>query len=208
MVRDFARSHPDCTLIQEKQRGKGVAVRRGMLAARGEYRFICDADLSMPIEEVSKFLPPALNGYDVAIASREAPGARRYNEPLYRHLMGRIFTYIVKVLAVRGFEDTQCGFKMFRDEIAHDLFSVQQLNGMSFDVEALFIAQQRGYKIVEVPINWYFSAESRVRLIDDSLRMVGELIQVRRNWQRGLYDRVDASRETPADNAQPRSTES
>jgi len=208
VVRDFARSHPDCTLIQEKQRGKGVAVRRGMLAARGEYRFICDADLSMPIEEVSKFLPPALNGYDVAIASREAPGARRYNEPLYRHLMGRIFTYIVKVLAVRGFEDTQCGFKMFRDEIAHDLFSVQQLNGMSFDVEALFIAQQRGYKIVEVPINWYFSAESRVRLIDDSLRMVGELIQVRRNWQRGLYDRVDAGRETPADNAQPRSTES
>jgi dolichyl-phosphate beta-glucosyltransferase len=176
-----------------------------MLAARGEYRFICDADLSMPIEEVNKFLPPALDRYDVAIGSREAPGARRFNEPLYRHLMGRLFTTIVKLLAVRGFEDTQCGFKCFRAEVACDLFGVQRLNGMSFDVEALFIAQRRGYKIVEVPINWYFSAESRVRLIDDSLRMVGELLEVRRNWRRGAYDRVDAnsSRKTGGSQAAP-----
>ncbi len=206
VVRDFAATHSNVVLIQEARRGKGVAVRRGMLAARGEYRFICDADLSMPIEELAKFLPPALDGYDVAIASREAPGARRYNEPVYRHLMGRIFTTIVKLLAVRGFEDTQCGFKCFRAAAARDLFSVQRLNGMSFDVEALFIAQRRGYTIVEVPISWYFSAESRVRLIDDSLRMVGELLQVRRNWRRGVYDRISENRERPADNAQTAST--
>jgi glycosyltransferase involved in cell wall biosynthesis len=195
VVRDFASAHPYVSLMQEAQRGKGIAVRRGMLAARGEYRFICDADLSMPIEEVNKFLPPVLNGCAVAIGSREAPGARRYHEPAYRHLMGRVFTGIVKLLAVRGFEDTQCGFKCFRADVARDIFSVQRLNGMSFDVEALFIAQRRGYKIVEVPINWYFSAESRVRLIDDSLRMVGELIEVRRNWRRGVYDRTGESSE-------------
>ncbi|HET7087362.1 MAG TPA: dolichyl-phosphate beta-glucosyltransferase [Anaerolineae bacterium] len=208
VAQDFAATHPGVTLIQEEQRGKGIAVRHGMLAARGEYRFICDADLSMPIEEVNKFLPPALDGYDVAIGSREAPGARRYNEPLYRHLMGRLFTAIVKLLAVRGFEDTQCGFKCFRADVARDLFSVQRLNGMSFDVEALFIAQRRGYKIVEVPINWYFSAESRVRLIDDSLRMVGELLEVRRNWRRGAYERVDANSSRKTDGPQAAPTES
>lgn len=208
VAQDFAAAHPGVTLIQEEQRGKGIAVRHGMLAARGEYRFICDADLSMPIEEVNKFLPPALDGYDVAIGSREAPGARRYNEPLYRHLMGRLFTAIVKLLAVRGFEDTQCGFKCFRADVARDVFSVQRLNGMSFDVEALFIAQRRGYKIVEVPINWYFSAESRVRLIDDSLRMVGELLEVRRNWRRGAYERVDANSSRKTDGPQAAPTES
>ena len=202
VVRQFAEAHSGVSLMQEPQRGKGIAVRRGMLAARGEYRFICDADLSMPIEELDKFLPPALTGYGVAIGSREAPGARRYHEPAYRHLMGRLFTGIVKLLAVRGFEDTQCGFKCFRADAARDLFSVQRLNGMSFDVEVLFIAQRRGYKIVEVPINWYFSTESRVRLVDDSLRMVGELIEVRRNWRRGLYDRVDANSERAAQDAQ------
>ena len=208
IVQKFAATHPAVSLIREPRRGKGIAVRRGMLAARGDFRFICDADLSMPIGEVNKFLPPALVDCDVAIGSREAPGARRYHEPAYRHLMGRAFTWIVKLLAVRGFEDTQCCFKCFRADVARDLFSVQRLNGMSFDVEALFIAQRRGYKIVEVPINWYFSAESRVRLIDDSLRMVGELLEVRRNWRRGVYERVDANSSRKNDGPQAAPTES
>ena len=188
-MRDFAATHPTVTLIQEAQRGKGLAVRRGMLAAGGEYRFMCDADLSMPIEEVSKFLPPALDSYDVAIASREAPGAQRYNEPAYRHVGGRIINFLIKLLAVRGFEDTQCGFKCFHAKVTRDLFSVQQLDGLSFDAEVLFIAQQRGYKIVEVPIDWYFSSESRVRLVQDTLRVIGDLLLVRRNWRHGLYER-------------------
>jgi glycosyltransferase involved in cell wall biosynthesis len=176
---------------QETARGKGLAVRRGMLEARGKYRFICDADLSMPIREISKFLPPALDDYDVAIASREAPGAVRYDEPWYRHGIGRIFNTLIKLIAVRGFEDTQCGFKCFRDEVAEDLFSVQMLNGIGFDVELLFIAQKRGYKIVEVPIHWYYSAESRMRLVRDSLRAIMELLIIRRNWRRGAYARRD-----------------
>jgi dolichyl-phosphate beta-glucosyltransferase len=185
----FAAEHPRVRLIRESRRGKGLAVRRGMLEAAGEYRFICDADLSMPIDEVSKFLPPQLGAYEVAIGSREAPGARRYNEPAYRHLMGRVFNTLVKLLAVPGFEDTQCGFKCFRGEAAQDIFSVQCLDSMSFDVEALYIARMRGYRIVEVPIDWYYMSESRVRLVDDSLRMFSDILAIRRNWRTGKYAR-------------------
>ncbi len=185
----FAADHPRVRLVRETARGKGLAVRRGMLEAAGQYRFICDADLSMPIQEVSKFLPPVLNDYGVAIGSREAPGARRFNEPAYRHIMGRVFSNLVKVFAMPGFEDTQCGFKCFRGEVAADVFSVQKLNGMSFDVEALYIARKRGYRIVEVPIDWYFQAESRVRLIEDSLKMFLDILSIRRNWYGGRYER-------------------
>jgi len=206
VVGDFATTHPNVSLIRERRRGKGIAVRHGMLAARGEYRFMCDADLSMPIEEVAKFLPPALPAYDVAIASRETPGARRYNEPAYRHIGGRIISFLIKVLAVRGFEDTQCGFKCFRAEAALDLFGVQRLDGLSFDAEVLFIAQRRSYTILEVPINWYFAAESRVRLVQDTLRVISDLLLVRRNWRQGAYDRVN-SQERTTDNKQVASTE-
>lgn len=183
----FAAEHPRVQLIRESRRGKGLAVRSGMLQGRGLYRFICDSDLSMPIEEVARFLPPCLEGFDVAIASREAPGSRRYNEPLYRHLQGRVFSNLVKRLALPGFEDTQCGFKCFRGEIADDLFRVQVFDGMSFDVEALFVACKRGYRIVEVPIDWYYRAESRVRPLADPVRMLGDILKIRRNWTRGLY---------------------
>ena len=188
IARRYAERFPYIQLYQETARGKGLAVRRGMFEARGKYRFICDTDLSMPIEEISKFLPPGLDGYDVAIASREAPGAVRYDEPWHRHVIGRIFNLLIRLIAVRGFGDTQCGFKCFRDEVAEDLFSVQTLNGIGFDVELLFIAQKRGYKIVEVPIHWYYSAESRMRLVRDSLRALAELFVIRRNSRAGLYD--------------------
>lgn len=185
----FAADHPRARLIRETGRGKGLAVRRGMLEARGEYRFICDADLSMPIEEVSKFLPPENSAYDVAIGSREAPGARRFNEPPYRHVQGRVFSTLVKVFAVPGFEDTQCGFKMFKGQIADDIFGMQVFDGMSFDVEALFVARKRGYKIIEVPIDWYYQSESRVHPILDPLRMLRDILVIRTNWRRGLYNK-------------------
>ena len=188
VVEGFMARYPFISLIREERRGKGLAVKLGMLAARGEYLFLCDADLSMPIEEVAKFLPPQLEDYDVAIASREAEGARRYGEPPHRHLMGRVFNLIVRLLAVRGFQDTQCGFKCFRREAARDIFSRQTMEGWGFDVEVLFIAQKRGYRIVEVPINWYYMANSRVRPIRDSIRMFREVLQVRINDWRGVYD--------------------
>ena len=188
VVEGFMARYPFISLIREERRGKGLAVKLGMLAARGEYLFLCDADLSMPIEEVANFLPPQLEDYDVAIASREVEGARRYGEPPHRHLMGRVFNLIVRLLAVRGFQDTQCGFKCFRREVARDIFSRQTMEGWGFDVEVLFIAQKRGYRIVEVPINWYYMANSRVRPIRDSIRMFREVLQVRINDWRGVYD--------------------
>ncbi len=143
----------------------------------------------MPIEELPKFLPPTLDGYDIAIASREVQGANRINEPYYRHLMGRVYNLLVRLLAVPGIQDTQCGFKAFRREVACELFPYQTIEGWGFDVEILFIAQRFGYRIVEVPVIWYYGAESKVNPVKDTLGMVSDLWQVRRNARRGLYDR-------------------
>lgn len=187
IANEFAKDRPTLRVIHEERNGKGNAVRRGMLAARGEYRFICDADLSMRIEGVVAFLPPHSDGYDVIIASREGPGAQRVGEPEYRHLIGRINNWIIKLTAVRGFEDTQCGFKMFTQAAAEDLFGVQQMTGIGFDIELLFIAKKRGYRIKQVPIVWYFDPDSRMRLVGDSLHLLVEIWQLRRNWQGGVY---------------------
>lgn len=186
---EFAKTHPYVRLLQLKERGKGRAVKAGMLAADGDYRFICDVDLSMPIEEIVKFLPPAAGSFDISIATREGEGARRVDEPEYRHMMGRINNLIIKIMALPDFEDTQCGFKMFNRAAAEDLFSVQRMHGIGFDVELLFIAKRRGYKIREVPITWYFDADSRMRLVGDSLNILREIWEIRQNWRKGLYAR-------------------
>jgi dolichyl-phosphate beta-glucosyltransferase len=187
VVERFQADHPCIRLIRNPHRGKGGAVQTGMLAAQGAYRFLCDADLSMPIQELARFLPPALNGYDIAIGSREAAGAQRLAEPDYRHLMGRVFNWVVKLLAVRGFEDTQAGFKCFTAEAAQHVFSKQTMDGFGFDVEVLFIGQKRGYDIVEVPIEWHYKASSRVDPVRDTLRMFRDVIKVRLNDLRGVY---------------------
>ncbi|MFQ3646175.1 MAG: dolichyl-phosphate beta-glucosyltransferase [Anaerolineae bacterium] len=193
VVREFAQDHPYVRLIEVETRGKGLAVKAGMLAASGEYRFICDTDLSMPIEEIAKFLPPTREGYDVLIGSREGKGARRIGEPEYRHIMGRVLNFIVKMTAVPNFEDTQCGFKMFKREAAEDLFSVQQMSGIGFDVELIYVALRRGYRIVDVPITWYFDPDSRMRLFQDSLKILLEIWEIRQNWRKGLYDKNASS---------------
>ncbi len=187
IVEEFSAKHPNILLLREDRAGKGLAVRRGMLDAQGEYRFICDADLSMPIQEVNKFFPPSLENFDIAIASREVPGAVRYNEPILRHWIGRMFNFLVQILAVPGFRDTQCGFKCFRSDVAEDLFAVQKLDGWTFDVEVLFIALRRGYKITEVPIHWYYHPASRVHVLRDSVNMFIDLFRIRRNWKKNIY---------------------
>jgi len=174
--------------VLHSAKGKGAAVCEGMMNGHGEYLFICDSDLSMPIVEVEKFLPPQLQGYDVAIASREAPGAVRYDEPEYRHIMGRVFNFIVRVLAVPGFHDTQCGFKMFKQDIAKDVFSQQTITGWTFDVEALYLALKQDAHVVEVPVNWYFDADSRVDPIRDTWQMFWDVVRIRQNDRRGVYN--------------------
>ncbi len=188
LARSFAGRTPNFFVFQNSERGKGLAVQRGMLEAKGAYRFMCDADFSMPIPEINRFLPPALEQYDVAIASREAPGARRYNEPAYRHFVGRVYNGLIRLMAVPRLHDTQCGFKCFRGPVAEDLFRCQTLGGWSFDVELLYIARRRCYRIVEVPIPWYFNPESKIRVVNDSLHMGLDLLAIRLNGLRGVYN--------------------
>ncbi len=183
----FADQHSQVRVLQNNRRGKGLAVKRGMLEARGEYRFMCDADLSMPIAEIRKFIPPALTGYDIAIASREAPGSIRYNEPAYRHLGGRAINLIIRWLALPGLHDSQCGFKCFSARAADDLFHVQTLQGWSFDIELLYVARLRGYRTIELPIDWYYRSESKVHAVRDALRMIRDIFTIRWNAMRGLY---------------------
>ncbi len=193
VAREFAEAFKHICVIQspDNMRGKGLAVKQGMLAAKGEWRFICDADLSMRIEDIARFLPPASDGFDLIIASREAPGAQRVDEPEYRHMIGRINNWIIKLAALDDFEDTQCGFKMFSRSAAIDLFGVQKMNGIGFDVELLYIAKRRGYKIKEVPITWYYDPYSTMRLWDDSINMLREIWEIRQNWRRGDYEKRD-----------------
>lgn len=197
------RAPGEIRLVRNPHYGKAYAVRSGVLAARGELIFLCDADLSTPIEEMARFLPPIQGGYDIAIGSREAPGARRYDEPLYRHLMGRAFNRVVRWLTGGPFQDTQCGFKMFRGVVARDLLARGQLYRgggrpvrgpmvTGYDVEMLFLALKFGYRVAEVPVDWYYMAGSKVNPWKDTFRMLGDVLRVRLNDLRGRYDRPEA----------------
>jgi glycosyltransferase involved in cell wall biosynthesis len=188
LAREFALQNPNVTVHQEERRGKGNAVRHGMLQARGEYRFICDADLSMPIEEIQKFIPPALADFDIAIGSREAPGAIRYNEPSYRHLGGRAINFAIRLLILPGLNDTQCGFKCFSAKAAEKVFRQQTLLGWSFDIENLYIARRKKLRIKEIPIQWHYDPDSKVNAIRDALQMLGDIFRIHLNARRGKYD--------------------
>jgi dolichyl-phosphate beta-glucosyltransferase len=191
IAQGFADRYPQFKVIQEVGRGKGLAVRRGMLEARGEYRFMCDADLSMPISEVNEFLPPKLTDFDIAIASREAPGAIRYNEPNYRHFGGRLVNLMIRLFALPGLQDTQCGFKCFRTPIAEELFHLQTMNNWSFDIELLYIARLRSYRVIELPIPWYYNPESKLAVVQDAVQMGLDILTIRRNARRGVYATQD-----------------
>ena len=159
--------------------GKGWAVRHGMLATSGRYRFMCDADLSMPIETLGSFLERMDEGNDIVIASREAPGAGRHGELIARHLRGRIFNWLVRLLAVRGIDDTQCGFKLFRGDVAQDLFGRQRTKGFAFDVEILYMAKGQGLRVLEMPVDWYHDSASRVRPLAEPFLMLRDALLVR-----------------------------
>lgn len=183
----FAATEPRIVAQGEPHRGKGGAVKAGLLAAVHQYRFICDADLSMPISELRRFLPPAIDQFDIAIGTREGLGARRVGEPLYRHWMGRLFNQLVQWLALRGIQDSQCGFKMFTADAVQAIFPRVTIDGWAFDVEVLTIARAHRLRIVEVPIEWHYRSESQVSMVRDGLRMLGELARIRGRALRGDY---------------------
>ena len=187
IAQGFEPQHPNLHVIQS-DRGKGAAVKRGMLAAKGEYRFMCDADLSMPVAEIVKFMPPTIKNFDIVIASREAKGAVRYNEPSYRHLGGRVINFLIQLLILPGLNDTQCGFKCFSAKIAADIFSLQTMNGWSFDIELLYIARRHKYTVQEIPIHWVHHPETKVSAVRDAIRMIQDIFRIRANALRGMYD--------------------
>jgi dolichyl-phosphate beta-glucosyltransferase len=171
----------------EANRGKGHAVRRGMLLARGERILMTDADLSTPAEELPRFLARIDEGYDVAIGSRALAGANiEVRQPWYRESAGRTFNLLVRALALPGLHDTQCGFKLWRAEAAREAFGAARLDGFSFDVETLFIARKRGRRIAELPVTWRNDAATRVGALRGMAAFL-DLFRIRVNDLLGRY---------------------
>lgn len=203
-------SHANLRVIRNDHRGKGYTVRTGMLLAQGKYVLFTDADLAVPMDEWAKLAPAFDSGYDIVIGSREGLGARRLGEPRYRHFMGRIFNGIVRLIALGGIQDTQCGFKAFRRDVAQHLFNSVQLYGAdakvvqgaavtAFDVEVLFLARKFDYRIKEVPVTWRYGAETKVDPVRDSWRNFSDVLRVRWNDLRGRYAVMPTlSKKTPS----------
>jgi dolichyl-phosphate beta-glucosyltransferase len=165
-----------------ENRGKGFAVKTGMLAATGKLRLFADADGATPIEEVERLKSRIAGGVDVAVASRaREDGDCAVNAKLHRKIVGGAFNVIVQTLTVRGIRDTQCGFKLFTAEAAAKAFQLQKIHGFGFDVEVLFINAKYGFRIAEVPVNWSDVGGSKVRLVRDSVRMFRDVLTVRYN---------------------------
>ena len=164
----------------EINRGKGFSVRRGMADAIGELILFSDADLSTPIEEIEKLNLHLLNGFDAAIGSRSIQGSQvKEPQPKYRVLMGKTFNLMVRAFVLKGFIDTQCGFKLFKKKCIENILPKMKINGFSFDVEMLYIATSNGYKIKEVPVVWIDSKGSKVNPLYDSAKMFMDLIFIK-----------------------------
>lgn len=190
IVKRFADRYKEVQVLRSDiNHGKGFSVRKGMLTSRGQYVLFSDADLSTPIYEVRKMLEWLGKGYDIVIGSR---GLResdiQTHQPWYRENMGKIFNMLVRLIAVRGIKDTQCGFKCFKKEAIKDIFNKQTITHFGFDVEVLWIALKRGYRIKEVPVQWSNDLNSKVNPVLDSIRMFSGVIKIRINDLRGLYD--------------------
>jgi dolichyl-phosphate beta-glucosyltransferase len=190
LVLQLAMEFAEVRLIRLAQNhGKGYAVRSGVVNAQGRMVLFADADGATPIEELERLEPILESGAAVVIGSRAIKTAEvKVAARFYRRIMGRTFHKLVSLLAVRGIEDTQCGFKLFTADAAHDLFSRMRMSGFSFDVEVLLMAQRQGYKVVEVPVNWTHQPGSRVNIVTDSLRMARDLFIIRSHALRGHYD--------------------
>jgi dolichyl-phosphate beta-glucosyltransferase len=174
-------------LRDARNRGKGHAVRAGMLAARGARRLMTDADLSTPIEELARLEAALDEGFDIAIGSRAVAGARiEVHQPAYREAMGRLFNRVVQRLLLPGLNDTQCGFKLFTASAAAVAFGASRLDGFSFDVEALYLARRRGLRIAELPVVWRNSAATRVGLAGGASAFL-DLVRIRVAAARGRY---------------------
>jgi glycosyltransferase involved in cell wall biosynthesis len=199
VVQKWVKADARVRLLALPHRGKGSAVRQGMLAARGAWRFMADADLSVSPDDWSVLLDAANEPYapDIIVGSREAAGAQRIDEPQARHVIGRAFNRIVQLLAVPGINDTQCGFKLLSKEAATALFPHLTVEGFAFDVELLFLARRSGFTIREVGVVWTCRPRSRVRF-GRGAAAFGDIVRIRWRQYRGRYAGVSRRRETAA----------
>lgn len=179
---------------QTPNRGKGAAVRVGMLQARGQIRVMCDADGSMPPEELPKLLAPIVQcKAEIAIGSRYVEGAKTdIKQPFYRVLWSRLCNRVIQKSLVPGVRDTQCGFKAFTAEAARDLFRYGRIDGWAFDLEILALARRRGFAIAEIGVEWKDDGRSRVNPLKDMWKVISEAITIRKNLRRGVYEKVNA----------------
>ena len=191
VVETLASSAPEIQLLRAPlRRGKGAAVRRGMQAAVGHLQLFADADGATPIQELARLEQAVASGADLAIGSRTLASRLpdyAVQARLYRTILGNLFNSVVQQSGLKGITDTQCGFKLFRQAVAADLFGVSKVNGYGFDLELLYVAQQRGYRIAEIPVNWSDQPGSKVRILRDGLAMLRELAVIRRNGAKGHY---------------------
>lgn len=190
-IKQFAAQQPNWRFIQNQHQGKAMAIMTGIFVAKNKFTLFTDFDQATPISEVEKLLPFLTKDYQIVIGSREIKGALRRKEPLYRHLMGKVFNLLVQLVAFRGIHDTQCGFKIFQTQTGRELFNSLKVYRPrpekhaftgAFDVELLFIACKRKIKIAEVPISWSHEPTTRVNPIRDSVRMFWHVLKIR------LYD--------------------
>jgi dolichyl-phosphate beta-glucosyltransferase len=201
LARTFSDRFPNFQVLRHSpNRGKGYAVRRGMLEAKGQFRLFTDADLSTPIDELDKMLPLVLSGEaDIVIASRGLPQSELIvRQPWHREMLGRLFNLAVQILAMPGIWDTQCGFKLFRGDVADRLFKLQTLDGFAFDVEVLYLARKFRHRIVEIPVRWLNDPNTKVQTLKHGLQMLRDLLVIRLNDLRGRYSELPSRLSVPS----------
>jgi dolichyl-phosphate beta-glucosyltransferase len=183
LIRAAERRHPAVRGVAvSTNRGKGRALAEGVAVSSGGLVLISDADFSAPIEELPKLEAAIAAGADVAIGSRAKRGAREVDQPVHRRLMGKSFNLAVQALLLPGLWDTQCGFKLFRGQVARDLFGRLRTDGFAYDVEVLYEARRSGWEVIEVPVRWINSATTRVHAVRHSREMLIDLLRIR--WGR------------------------
>lgn len=200
-IEHYIKEHPEISVIENPHKGKGYTVRTGILASKGNYVLMTDADMATPIEELKRLMVWITDhNFDIVISSREGIGAIRKNEPLLRHIMGRVFNFIVRMLTLPGIQDTQNGFKLFKGDIARDVFGSLILFGpgtpetkyprvSAFDVEVLMVAKRHGYTIKEVPVTWTYVPTKRVNPIRDSISNLMDVLKIKKNDLLGKYNK-------------------
>jgi dolichyl-phosphate beta-glucosyltransferase len=186
VVRGFAKKYSNISYIfNPKKQGKGYAIKKGVLASKGDLVLFADADTSTPITELDKFLAK-IKGYDIIIGSREHKDSNVKNKLLSRVVLGNLGNILLRIFLIRKIKDTQCGFKLFKGDIARKLFSMSRINGFGFDFEIIFLAQSRGYKINEMPVNWTYCPGTKVTW-QSHFKTLSEMFEIRLNYLLGRY---------------------